>query len=183
MSKRKLTRYQDGEAPLGADSWFISFGDLLTLLLCFFLLLTPGEPGRSNKIENNQSVNAGAGESQSSGTDLALKVIDRNVALESVVPVWRHFLVDGEVVQERRSVQEQWVNDVRTQVLSGRLATVKLCEAGAEREVISRMVSKIVRGEALASRVQFEVGQSCDSWRAHAVSQGDLVAVVTFSET
>jgi hypothetical protein len=66
--------------------------------------------------------------------------------------------------------------------VAGALATVRLCNPDVEGDVVSKVVPEVRVREALASRVEFEVDAGCDAWRAHAVSQGELVAVVTFSE-
>ena len=49
----EASRYAASTSP-GSVVWFISFGDLLTLLLCFFLVLTPWD--RLKSVPNTQSL-------------------------------------------------------------------------------------------------------------------------------
>jgi hypothetical protein len=53
-SLSRQRRNLSSEGQPGSVVWFISFGDLLTLLLCFFLVLTPWD--RLKSVPNTQSL-------------------------------------------------------------------------------------------------------------------------------
>lgn len=184
MTYHRPTGQKHGGTPTSSDSWFISFGDLLTLLVCFFLLLTPQARTASANNKLNHWDNSGLTMELDTGTDFAPRDRDlaQNVTTGDVVTVWKHNLQGQGTGHGQQPGAEHWSRELRRRIAAGAVATVRLCRAEVERDVIAGVLSESGGSKALASRVQFEIGAECDAWRAHAVSPDELVAVVHFSE-
>jgi len=168
-------------SQVGSISWFISFGDLLTLLVCFFLLLTPQLADHRGQAQRKQGLTRIAQAGQMSGISLASRVLDVKGASSEVVPVWEHDLRDAESAGPSRGMQEGWLRLLVDKTSQGATATVQVCEAEFEREVLSETMEQLRVVTESASRVMFQVGTECDLWREQFASQQQLVAVVHFS--
>jgi len=167
----------------GSVSWMISFGDLLTLLVCFFLLLTPQVNSRVLDPEPNQEVNRSRDQRHSIGTDLASKVFVVKDAPLEVMPIWRSREKEG--VSGEKLVDQQWRSDMLKRVAAGSKARIEMCDVLAEREIFKEIFTETLKDlrspDVQASRVQFELGANCDRWRGKFPSDRELLAVVSFS--
>ena len=92
-----------------AVAWFISFGDLLTLLVCFFLVLTPWQTARERgKDSRKQEVALVSARSTGAGTWLAYRPLGAISLVATEIPL---FEVDFQAAT--------------TKAESGALATIK----------------------------------------------------------
>lgn len=89
ISHSKPRHYPSSDGQPGSVVWFISFGDLLTLLLCFFLVLTPWD--RLKQVTKGQSLQAGNSNSAvhpQSGTTFALDLPLRGSVVKHELPIF-----------------------------------------------------------------------------------------------
>lgn len=137
--------------------WFISFGDLLTLLLCFFLCLTPWERlGKKPNSELDQAIVEKPQTVSSSGTSFASK--PRRVSkIVAEVPVFQ--ADDGQVdlLRARQGVATALKGDRHLAV------TLKVCDPTVARqrvlEELGQEVQALVGKETL---IEFEIMGSCE---------------------
>jgi hypothetical protein len=166
---------------LGTISWFISFGDLLTLLVCFFLLLTPRFANPGQQTQGQQGVSNVTTPRQIPGTTFASRSSDVKDASGKTVPVWRRDPVVASSGESLSGAQAEWLRLLIDNILQGATATVSVCEAESESEVISEALEKLQAVGESASQVTFQLGAQCEQWRKRFVSERQLVAVVQFS--
>jgi hypothetical protein len=158
--------------------WFISFGDLLTLLLCFFLCLTPWDRlGKVAKSEPKQDVAENPQSVSSFGTSFASKA--RRVSkIVAEVPVFEK--ADGQVdlATIRHGVTAALLGDKHLAV------TLKVCEPTESRqsllEVLGQEVKTVV-GEDTS--ITFEVLGNCEGSSLLAPVTEKVVAAIRIVET
>ncbi len=152
--------YRSAEGQPGSVVWFISFGDLLTLLLCFFLVLTPWdrlkEGGKSKSLQSSTSTLSAHPQH---GTTFASDLPLRGSVVKHELPIFSRELEmdDAEMfgVLEKELVEVAPSHD-RIEVL--------VCSPPEERarvvyglgEVFKRIVGKDVS-------VRFHVTQRCEA--------------------
>ena len=160
-----------------SDVWFVSFGDLLTLLVCFFLVLTPQTSASKEIQKPNQHVRDSQISHSVYGTNLAQRVVGG--ALQGIVfPLFRGSTRGAaypEMEAARFAVQS---NDA----VFGRQMVVKLCDAHIEEQEMAIVLDRLGEFGNLLQTAQFEVDASCARWRNEFVPYQDLFAVVTFDE-
>jgi hypothetical protein len=166
---------------LGSISWFISFGDLLTLLVCFFLLLTPRLAMQREQMQRQQGFSNSTESLQILGTDLASRKSDVKGTSVGSVPVWQSDLGLTDEARSSGSLRADWVSLLVDKVSQGAIATVQVCDAESEKEVLSQVMRELVVVGTSASRVTFELEAECIMWRKHFASPQQLAAVVHFS--
>jgi hypothetical protein len=169
------------ETSSASIAWSISFGDLLTLLVCFFLVLTqqglvfPGDPAKDEPLTSP------AGQVHGRGTELA----SQHSKGSSVPPV--RVVITGPSAGEQESwelVQE--INAAVSKLLEradgvpGQCAA-RLCSSSGREAVASQMSTLFRRSRQLCSSWELETGFSCDGERKGA--QRDVIAIVEFSVT
>lgn len=158
--------------------WFISFGDLLTLLLCFFLCLTPWDRlGKEINSETKQDVAENPESVSSFGTSFASKA--RRVSkIVAEVPVFEK--ADGQIdlAAIRHGVSTASRGDNHLAV------TLKVCEPRVSRqsllEVLGHEVKALV-GED--TRIDLEVLGSCEGSSLLAPVTEKVVAAIRIVET
>jgi hypothetical protein len=175
-------RKTNGVASQGAENasvvWFISFGDLLTLLLCFFLCLTPWDRlGKELKSESHQTVTENSQTVSTFGTSFASKA--RRVSkIVAEVPVFE--MVDGQVDLSalRHGVKVAQRDDKHLAV------TLKVCEPTAPRQKLLEVLGQEV-GEFVSrgAHVEFEVVGSCEGTSLLAPVTQKVVAAIRIVET
>jgi hypothetical protein len=159
-SKHNALSHSDGTP--GSVVWYISFGDLLTLLLCFFLVLTPwdrlksGGNSQSEQVVSNQNKPV-----QSRGIAFASEPSLRGSDLLAEIPV---FAGDWTGVPtedlERRLIRVE----AELQVFRGQriTASVVVCERDMDRtrfaETFDRLVRQVVGDEVT---IGIEVRGTC----------------------
>jgi len=161
-----------------ADAWFISFGDLLTLLVCFFLVLTPTAGSFEGRSQTGQAVSKQIGGIGGFGTDLASNSIDRSVESGLVVPVWRSSLTRDDGTTAHEHGPAEWLSTVKGHASAGNLAVVRVCDADLEEEVVLGLAKEFKSFAESAGRVQFEVESACELWKSLDKSRHELAAEV-----
>jgi hypothetical protein len=146
-----------GASSSGANVvWLISFGDLLTLLVCFFLVLTPWTKVKFGSTASNQSVTAATQREHISGTALANRSLGPRTSLEQV----GEFVLSRNAFGRDQEAQlREVIESVRRTVAEGhvgaRRVIVELCGSQSRVDVLRRVGSGLA--EALRDRLELEV--------------------------
>jgi len=167
-----------------SDVWFISLGDLLTLLVCFFLVLTPQNLSPQSKSHSKQAVSTPSDRLKVVGTMLAPGPIGQSVGSSLNVPVW----IDTAEFSERQHPGEfgkgvDWKGMLKGVLSDEAAVVVKLCEQSLESEVVGSVVRELRADGKSASLVSFEVGADCTRWSAKEGETRRLVAVLDFAKS
>jgi hypothetical protein len=170
----------------------ISFGDLLTLLVCFFLVLTPSLSSSASSTQGDQRVNS-AKEGQSLGTGLASgssrdeRVVNQVDAVR--LPETRFLLRRGAEVELPGQLRDVWEGFSRSPAKPSAVkVTVSLCDVEAYEEVVASVRRQLPSGKRAQApeivRRQFEIGAECsgDQEARDALAKGELLAIVRFEE-
>ena len=159
LSKSRRHATSDGQP--GSVVWFISFGDLLTLLLCFFLVLTPWD--RLKNPSNAQSLPAVTGQSQDSGlpgTTFASDLPLRGSVIKLELPL---FEGAGSVSGDGLSSTALSAELKRAVPKDGQV-DVLVCSGVDERATVVRFVGEAFERSFGSERaVRFVVTRSCDA--------------------
>jgi hypothetical protein len=84
------TASRNSAAYQGSVVWYISLGDLLTLLVCFFFVLTPWQrPGKAQQHQTNQAVVNQSDAVSGAGIDLASARSSGRESVLAEVPIFR----------------------------------------------------------------------------------------------
>jgi hypothetical protein len=159
-SLSKSRRYSASEGQPGSVVWFISFGDLLTLLLCFFLVLTPWD--RLKKPPHVQSLRAVDGQSQASagaGTTFAQDRLLRRSVIKLELPLFGDAGgLSGEGLSPAVLSEE-----IKRAMPSDGLVDVLVCSDIDQRASVVRYVGEAFeRSFGGRVSVRFVVKRSCD---------------------
>lgn len=152
--------YRSSEGQPGSVVWFISFGDLLTLLLCFFLVLTPWdrlkEAGKSQSV---QPTNLKTEAHQNHGTTFASVHPLRGSVVRRELPIFARELETDDAGMFR-ALQE----DLEGASLGDDRIEVIVCSPAEERARVvyglREMFKRVVRGDV---SVRFLVTPRCDA--------------------
>jgi hypothetical protein len=164
--------------------WFISLGDLLTLLVCFFLVLTPQNLSPQSKSHSKQAVSTPSDRLKVVGTMLAPGPIGQSVGSSLNVPVW----IDTAEFSERQNPDQfskgvDWKGMVKQALSTQAAVVVKLCDASLERAFFEAVVRELGEDRKSASLLSFEVGADCKRWSAKEDETRRLVAVLDFAKS
>ena len=147
LSPPKTSIFRQESHQPGTVVWFISFGDLLTLLLCFFLVLTPWKDlAKRSDTAKKQEVSDALGSQGAVGITLAAVPAREEPRTVAEVPLY------DELVGSRDGVAEAQVLVALEQAFESladvkELATeVEVCGAGDVREEVSARVVPLVSG-------------------------------------
>ena len=159
-SRHRALSHSDGTP--GSVVWYISFGDLLTLLLCFFLVLTPwdrlkgsalSQSGQAFSNQNKPEVSRGI----AFASDPSLRGSDLLADIPVFLGDWGGVHLDE--TQSRPTRIEAELQAFRGQ---GVAASVVVCERDIDRtrfvETVGRLVHQIL-GEDVG--VGIEVRRNC----------------------
>lgn len=154
MNKCHATTHNASSAGL---VWLISFGDLLTLLVCFFLVLTPWHSLRSVADSENKVISRASGLNVSDGIPLANSSVGPKVGVVSEVPIERHQFAD--------EMRIALFTTALTSALTGPEALnasirVRMC-SGFE-ETIRSVMSIITQHKRASQRVSIELLGNCE---------------------
>jgi hypothetical protein len=156
--------------------WFISFGDLLTLLLCFFLVLTPWDRlSTPHKYQSAQQIEENRQTDSAFGTSFASK--SRRVSkIVAEVPIFEAH--DGflDVLQTANWLQQYAQSKEAVEI------SLKVCVPARERQQTLEKLGRMVTEAGGASwAVAFEVHESCESTAFLVPVTERLVGVVRVS--
>ena len=165
----------------GGEAWFISLGDLLTLLVCFFLVLTPQTPSNAKTRQDNQMVSSQGAGTRYVGTDLASHPLDRISSAVAVLPVWRDQLGLTDESGESMGHGKPWLEELRSALGRGERVVVKLCDRALEQQVVAEVAANNASDQGSATSLQFEVNAACGVFEERVGSSEQLAAVVMFA--
>jgi flagellar motor protein MotB len=169
------------EAVDGSISWLISFGDLLTLLFCFFLVLTPRLGGISTNQSGNSEVSSIKADDMPTGTRLANQHQEAPEVLVASAPILfsKVYSLQGE---ERRQQFESAFELLKRRkgTLPSR-ATVRVCESSSSAENVIDLYAAARKIYGELRSIEFEYVTRCDRAAFPVGSDEDLAAVIEFS--
>lgn len=162
--------------------WYLSFGDLLTLLLCFFLVLTPSFQAIDNDRVKKEVVSATPGPSKSPGTALAtMTQVGVGVPPERIaITVSATSSVDGsslvaELLSAWRAHREHskgFTQDVTFRLCALRGGEDLMASLSKERHMLGQLVRKF----------QIEPFAECDATSLSVQPERELVAILEISK-
>ncbi len=160
----KQHRYTSGDGQPGSATWFISFGDLLTLLLCFFLVLTPWDRLKSpQQSQSSQRFSVQSTSISAHGTTFASDLPLRGSVTILEVPLLSNDW--GIVADEAPGFPVDALEaELRGINVSRGTASLLVCDGKADRAAILREVGDVVRrvsGEGV--QVVVEVSGDCEN--------------------
>jgi len=168
------------EGSSASIAWSISFGDLLTLLVCFFLVLTQHGLVMPDNSAKDEPVTSAAVQVQRRGTELASQH-SRSSSIPSV----------RVVITQPPGGEEGWdpVKEIdgavsklleRADGVTGQ-CVAHVCASARREAVVSQMVTVLRRSQKLCSAWELHTDSPCD--RESKETQGNVVAIVEFSVT
>jgi flagellar motor protein MotB len=163
-SPSKQHRYPSSAGQPGSVVWFISFGDLLTLLLCFFLVLTQWDRLKNNsKSQSFQRSSTSLSGATSGGTTLASDLTLKGSVVTLEIPIFARDM-DGEDVEI--SKPDNLEQELRRVVRDGSRAEILLCSPVEDRaHVVHEVEEMFKRGNGTDVPRRFTVSRSCDNDR------------------
>lgn len=168
--------------PDTSTVWFLSFGDLLTLLLCFFLILTRQHGLPIDKASTQQEIVRAPGAVSSAGTQIASQ--DREVARvpSAGVPI----TVPLEEVHSSQAVEKAFL--AGWNVLHGRIGseprdvTVTLCDGQHVEELMDSVYRERLSQLSRVRSLKVHMTATCESYSMGLSSKRELVAVLDYSK-
>ena len=153
-SKYRALSHSDGTP--GSVVWYISFGDLLTLLLCFFLVLTPWDRLKGGAhSQSGQAFSSQSTPNISHGIAFASDPSLRGSDLVADIPV---FVGDWFGVHPKETDSRPTRIEAELQALKGRevAVSVLVCERDIDRTRFVETVGRLVR-QILGADVPIEI--------------------------
>lgn len=167
-------------------AWSISFGDLLTLLVCFFLVLTqstvftPAQSPKDRQVILSSDVAQPAGTSFATVAEVAEVPRKEPRAPTLRIEIPRSRVGDGVVRPLSEEFDEAFVQLIaQSQGLLGYLK-VHVCSQEHETELATEVHRFIEQSKQQLKSWEVELSSACKGGTHNAV--GDVVAVVEFSE-
>jgi len=163
MTRHQITpRLQQHRASSNPEAvvWFISFGDLLTLLLCFFLVLTPWD--QLKKRTNAQSLPSVNGQSEMvarAGTALASDLPLRGSVMSLELPLFEE---EGGLSGNGLSPAALSEELKRAMPSDGRIEVLVCSDADHRATVVRYVGEALERSFGSAVPVRFIVRRACD---------------------
>lgn len=153
----------------GSVVWFISFGDLLTLLLCFFLVLTPWDQlSRSPADKGSQGVTSQTRLERPAGTSLAHQPPRGEPELLAEVPVYSGLMASHDGVAEAKllAALEDGLRPHRG--TPGLTMKVVLCPGAADQRgsLLGKVLPLVASPGFAQAALEVEVAAACDEGAA-----------------
>ena len=164
------------ESP-GSVVWFISFGDLLTLLLCFFLVLTPWDH-LSGMVggEKIQGVGGKLQPIQEAGTSLAEQSARKEPELLAEIPLHAELAASQDGVAEARLLAALEDALLEHRGASGLSLRVTVCAPhGAPAEALARVLPLVGARQFSHLPLEVEMGAGCRG--SEGIGSSEPVAV------
>lgn len=165
----------------GNESWLISLGDLLTLLVCFFLVLTPQTLLNARTPQGSQRVSYQERGPRDFGIDLASHGLDRIPAAVGMLPVGRDQLVSTDSSGDQTGHVKLWLAELQSALERGDRVVVQLCDREVEQKVVADVAMYSADRQASLTSLQFEVNSDCGVYKRGLGSSEQLAAVVMFT--
>lgn len=170
------TQQARAESP-GSVVWFISFGDLLTLLLCFFLVLTPWE--HLAGVVGGEKIQVVAAKSQPiqpSGTSLAEQSARKEPELLAEIPLRAELASSQDGVAEAKFLAALEDALLEHRGAAGISLQVAVCAPhGEPAEALARVLPLVAARQFSHLHLEVEVGAGCQE--SNGTEGSEAVAV------
>lgn len=172
--------YRSAEGQPGSVVWFISFGDLLTLLLCFFLVLTPWEKLRpAGNAKAKQEVVPSAGVGEQVGTVFALTEPQGQSPIMAEVPIFDE-QVSGESLSGLFSLANALQQEIGPFAKEAHSLTITLCDSGIDKVRALAEIGRLTREfDREGKSVGIEVVSDCDRIEIFRPTTAKVVGVIS----
>jgi flagellar motor protein MotB len=171
---------QHRSSQTGSVVWYISFGDLLTLLLCFFLVLTPWDKLRAaGNAKAKQEVGSAYPASRELGTVLAYSSPQGQSPILAELPIYAEH-VNGESLSGLISLVNALQQEVAPYMSDIHSLTVTVCDPHVDRLRVLAEVGRLTRelgGER--TEVGVEVASDCNRIEILRPTTGKVVGVIS----
>lgn len=171
---------QHASSQSGSVVWFISFGDLLTLLLCFFLVLTPWEklrPTANPKIK--QEVVSTARGGMQLGTVFAPSNVEGQSPIMAEIPIYAEH-VSGESLSGLASLADALKRELDPLTEEAHSLTITVCDSTVDKARALVAVANLTREvDRTAVGIGIEVASDCDRIDILRPTTAKVVGVVS----
>ncbi len=164
-----------------AAVWFISFGDLLTLLVCFFFVLTPQlsfNRKESQKKEGLKVLSEGVG---TRGTRFAYPPLGDTGVVRAQSPAEAFERADIRHADWRRELTQVWESYRMRGAVNPLDVSIRLCSGNDQQHIAATMLHEIERSREQVRSWSLELAAPCDRDLEEAKSSEKVVAVLEFS--
>jgi hypothetical protein len=158
--------------------WFISFGDLLTLLVCFFFVLTPRLSFEQRKDMKEELVTLDGVKESRSGTVFANLPLGPTGVGGSSLLITR---LGSHDAAWRSELTDAWKSFRALAAESPRDVNVKICSGVDQRQVAEAVMVEIKERVKQLRSWSLEFVALCDE--GQVASGSEVVAVLEFSES
>lgn len=162
--------------------WLVSFGDLLTLLFCFFLVLTPRLGGMAVNRPTKEQLSSHDQPTKESGTLFASGALKAPRASRALIPV----TVDKERLLDRVTRQQEAQSafgllGAKT-LVHGHPIKVQVCEGDLSEENAGLLYAAAKRQYQSLQAFDFEYAVSCGEVIDGVSPSRAVVGVIEFSQ-
>ena len=141
--------------------WLISFGDLLTLLVCFFLVLTPWNSLRARTDAKNALIPVGSDRQASNGTPLANSSVGPKPGVIIELPIERGQLADA----TRNAAFTVTLRDVLTSPEAIHASVLlRVCGGDRREEIIRSVGSTLLKHKRSTQTISIELLGECETF-------------------
>jgi hypothetical protein len=184
MHNHSPFKAQNGSAA--SDIWFISFGDLLTLLVCFFLVLTPKDSLSGESPERNQGVSLNSLTPAGAGTKVADKGLRFSAFSSAIETGLKVDLKDYSVaIGGLERFEEREYREVLGLMPVSKALSVAICGEKNREDVISGVLAALNFYPEVLKRLSFQLLESCGDLGVSEASIVDRpqspVAILSFA--
>ena len=175
-----LSSMQHASSQPGSVVWFISFGDLLTLLLCFFLVLTPWEKLRpTTNLKIKQDVVPAARIGTQLGTVFASSDIQGQSPIMAEIPIHAEH-VSGESLSGLVSLANALQRELDPFAEGAHSLTVTVCDPSVDRVRALADIARLTREfDRKGVGVGIEVASDCDRIEILRPTTAKVVGVIS----
>jgi hypothetical protein len=168
-------------ANAGVDTsvvWLLSFGDLLTLLACAFLILTPRLAQSRKDPPQKELLKAVHGSVESDGTELAIHSLEVSRAPSKPVLLTLPAEGTGSTAEEINMLAAE-LSAVRSQIQAVQgTVKVSVCKAQYRFELVSNLYRELQAVTGEERELAFELMSNCDQLSKTVAPRRSLIAVV-----
>ena len=174
--------YERGTSDQTSIVWFLSFGDLLTLLVCFFFVLTPWARFNTAHDPRKEALRGASSGINASGTQLAISSLGGTGVSRSREVVVRP---SGEGVSREaleRALFSAWASISEKGAGKELSLSVRLCPVKDQAEILAMILPVLEQSKKQWRSWSVEAADACTEEAAEAGREGEIVVVLEFSE-
>ena len=172
------THHRSENESAASVAWSISFGDLLTLLVCFFLVLTQSWAVAPILSHKDRQVISSGNAVESPGTPLATVAVKEPGLPALTIEIPESLRGDGPVRTISQEFDEALVKLIKQTNGKRGYLTVRLCSQERDSELATEIHRLVERLRQQLTGWEVEASSVCAGEPRNAVS--DVVAVVEF---